>query len=390
MSTMLEQALVDAAALKEAALKNAETAILERYAADVKNTMDSLLEVDEFGMPEEEPEDVLDSQIPPAAADGESACPCPDKEETVTLTFDAEELKATLDALDADELGEPMPQEELPAEITGEPIEDEEIDLALQEELELDEELLFEYPEEDSAPKPPPADWPSEYVYPEECRDVKDPYAYLECLRQHAPGAIGMEETLGMTEDLDLEKLVEEVIVDLAGDELTGWAGRPGSDIEYAKEIRLARLASTEAKEQTEKLKAALGELTESSNVVANENKILKQTLETMKEKLEEVNLSNAKLLYMNRTLNSPSLNERQKNKIVESIQIADSVEEAKVIFETLQSTVGEPASRKPKSLSEAISKPSLSMPKRKSPKSSKDTIVKERFQRLAGISKTD
>ena len=159
MSTMLEQALVDAAALKEAALKNAETAILERYAADVKNTMDSLLEVDEFGMPELPEPDDLSSQMEFAATDGEKACPCPDEGEVQTLVFDAEGLKATLDALDAAELGEPMPQEELPAEITGEPIEDEEIDLALQEELELDEELLFEYPEE-TAPKPPPADWP--------------------------------------------------------------------------------------------------------------------------------------------------------------------------------------------------------------------------------------
>ncbi len=60
------------------------------------------------------------------------------------------------------------------------------------------------------------------------------------------------------------DNLVEEVIVDLAGDELTGWAGRPGSDIEYAKEIRLARLAATEAKEQKEN-SCSLEELTESS-----------------------------------------------------------------------------------------------------------------------------
>ena len=39
MSTMLEQALIDAAALKEAALKNAESAILEKYASEVKTTI---------------------------------------------------------------------------------------------------------------------------------------------------------------------------------------------------------------------------------------------------------------------------------------------------------------------------------------------------------------
>jgi hypothetical protein len=114
-----------------------------------------------------------------------------------------------------------------------------------------------------------------------------------------------------------------------------------------------------------------------------------------MKDKLEEVNLSNAKLLYMNRTLNNASLNERQKNKIVESIQKTDSVEEAKVIFETLQSAVGTSTrDRKPQSLREAIRRPSLSVPRGKTHETQKDTLkdtlVKERFQLLAGISKTD
>ena len=54
------------------------------------------------------------------------------------------------------------------------------------------------------------------------------------------------------------------------------------------------------------------------------------------------VNLTNARLLYTNRVLNSTSLNERQKTRIVESISNADSVEEAKVIYQTLQSAVGD------------------------------------------------
>ena len=37
MSTLLEQAIVDATALKEAALKSAENSILEKYAPEVKS-----------------------------------------------------------------------------------------------------------------------------------------------------------------------------------------------------------------------------------------------------------------------------------------------------------------------------------------------------------------
>ena len=44
MSSLLEQAIVDATALKEAALKNAENIVLERYSVEVKDALDSLLE----------------------------------------------------------------------------------------------------------------------------------------------------------------------------------------------------------------------------------------------------------------------------------------------------------------------------------------------------------
>ena len=39
MSSMLEQAIVDAAELRKAALKNAEQAIIEKYAPEIKNAV---------------------------------------------------------------------------------------------------------------------------------------------------------------------------------------------------------------------------------------------------------------------------------------------------------------------------------------------------------------
>ena len=44
MSDMLEKAIVDAEALKEAALKNAEAAIVEKYSHEIKEAVSSLLE----------------------------------------------------------------------------------------------------------------------------------------------------------------------------------------------------------------------------------------------------------------------------------------------------------------------------------------------------------
>ena len=60
MSTLLEQAIIDATALKEAALKSAENSILEKYAPEVRVAVATLLEqedefLDDLGA-EEEPE----------------------------------------------------------------------------------------------------------------------------------------------------------------------------------------------------------------------------------------------------------------------------------------------------------------------------------------------
>ena len=44
MSTLLEQAIFDAEALKEAAMKNAEASIIEKYSSEVKAAVASLIE----------------------------------------------------------------------------------------------------------------------------------------------------------------------------------------------------------------------------------------------------------------------------------------------------------------------------------------------------------
>ena len=102
---------------------------------------------------------------------------------------------------------------------------------------------------------------------------------------------------------------------------------------------------------------------------------------------MEEVNLSNARLLYTNRVLNSTSLNERQKTKIVEAINKARSVEEAKTLQETLKTTVGSTKKNGPKSLRESVSRKSnLSgiMPRRKQPE--QEFSFAEHMKKLAGI----
>ena len=51
MSNLLNEAIVDAKALREAALKNAETVVIEKYSEEVRDTLNKLLEQeDELGL----------------------------------------------------------------------------------------------------------------------------------------------------------------------------------------------------------------------------------------------------------------------------------------------------------------------------------------------------
>ena len=98
MSSLLEQAIIDATALKEAALKNAEAAVLEKYAPEIKQAVEALLEQEEdpFAMaaagPDAAAPEAVDAGVdaPLAATEGEDMCPCPDEddEETITVNFD--------------------------------------------------------------------------------------------------------------------------------------------------------------------------------------------------------------------------------------------------------------------------------------------------------------
>ena len=369
---ILEQAIVDAKALREAALKNAETAVLEKYAEEVRGAIDLMLEEETETLEEQEimsPEAEATEPVL-AAAEGEDLCGCPDTEEEVEWELSLDDLKAMSDSMPE---GEPMmdPAEEEDEFALQESVLDEAHCGGMHEdaeELEEEIDLVLEEEELEEGAKP-------DFLDLDKDGDKEEP------MKAAAKDAI--DEDIELDEEM-VREIVEELVVDIAPTK-RGWAGTPTSDVRYAEEQELARLQGTEAKEEHEAIKAAMEELSESKKVSETENQKLKKLIYDLKGKLDESILSNAKLLYTNQTLTSASLNERQKNRIVESIQDADSVEEAKVIFETLQSAAG-PSVRKPKSLSEVINRPTLQVSRRRDENPKRESVVKNRFQALAGI----
>ena len=90
MSTLLEQAIVDAEALREAAMKNAEASIVEKYSSEVKAAVESLLSEEfeeELDEEEESDESPVMNEVPYANEDGDSP---------VTVRLDLEALERAL------------------------------------------------------------------------------------------------------------------------------------------------------------------------------------------------------------------------------------------------------------------------------------------------------
>ena len=140
-------------------------------------------------------------------------------------------------------------------------------------------------------------------------------------------------------------------------------------------------------------LQEKLSEAIEVGASLVEENEELTQKLaemaehlDTLKENVEKLSISNAKLLYTNKVLGNGSLNERQKQQIVENISKSTSVLEAKTIYNTLQSTVsGVSSTNKPKeSLSEALIRGNSPFMTRK--KAPAEIPFAERMKKLAGI----
>jgi hypothetical protein len=378
MSTMLEQAIVDAKALKEAAIKNAESALIEKYADSIRDAVDSLLEQEEeiteaeedlgmdlgmdVGM--EEPAPAADSiEAPTAVSGGENLCPCPEDEEEIVIDFD--QLAAAVDAEeeameddtvgsldDLQSLGAPEDEEEIFAEAKE---DEEEYNLDEVESIigDLIDEVLNE--EDDSA-------------------DLD---------------SVGSDK-LKLDDEEEEEETVEEALTVDYDPQPNGTIGGRGitnnAEMEAERDAVLASQRDDERAEEADALKKTIEDLKESVKKMTDDQSKYVKVINHLKESVKKTNLSNAKLVYTNKILNSGSLNERQIEKIAEAISNANTVEEAKVIYETLQSAVESSRNkRNPKSLSEAISKRSPAfMPRHEKPAEANSETT--RWKHLAGI----
>ena len=355
MSSLLEQAIIDATALKEAALKNAEAQVLEKYSTDVKEALRSLLEQEEgftepsateasgagtspVGMGGDQPMGGganVRSQTPSAFRDSQKLCACPEDKEQVTIDLNlsdiedmASEAGVTIGSVQPASLG-PTPGPE---------------PVGLQEEYEVDKDELLDLYEKLTVDA-------QVVTYGDTEQPTKRAVEYAQDV-SHAKKA------------------------QLAAEEEAAEIGEENKKLTKENKLLARKLDSVEGK---------LAKISEIAEALANRVEEYESAVSTLKERLDSLTVSNAKLLYKNKVLNSNSLNERQKDRIVEALSNAQSADEAKTIYQTLQSTVSSDNKvTAPKSLSEAINRTSSIIMQTRQNDAPPPVI--ERMQRLAGI----
>ena len=410
MSNLLKEAMVDAKALREAALKNAESTIINKYSEEVRSTLEQLLEQEEDALggfgdlgggdaaltaeaeePVAEGEDV-DPTIPLAATDGlaeekgENLSNLQEEGEDVPVTINLDALREAIEQLvEGDE---------------NEGLGDEEVIVTDQQLL----NMLAEEEDDDEAPPEKPLEAPlAETGSAQSAAETEEgetltadgggeaaaaETASSEEFEASGEGGIGPvnegEELLEVTEEM-IADLVEKLTVDTDAT-LAGWAGRSSESMRWEMMKAFAKRRSTDIADELADLKKAQEELVFENKQLKSQSDKYKKAVSQLQETLSEVNLSNAHLLYTNRVLRNTSLNERQKTQLVEAISKAGSALEAKAIYGALQSTTSASTKTTPRSLNEAISSPSnLIRAARKTEPKRSDSVM-DRMQKLAGI----
>ena len=180
----------------------------------------------------------------------------------------------------------------------------------------------------------------------------------------------------------------------------------PAPQEEMDEEINLESLLEEKDEEKEEEEEEEEEETDESKKPEwLKENISLKKELEEyrttvvyLRDRINEVNLLNAKLLYTNKLFKQANMTNEQKLKIIESFDLTKSVREAKLVYATLAESINsgvkktdtkKPVSSTVKTITEGLaSKPVASTKPTKPVVLTEGAIMANRFKKLAGITR--
>ncbi len=385
MSNLYQDAILDAKALRASAMANAKAALEEAFEPKIQEMLrlklseelDEVEELEEVDELEEKKDEVSETELEEKKDGVEEVKHDEVKEEysedgNMEENYDIneaelEEILAQLEELTATEADQPEMEEKKEAEMEEAEQLAENIDEELQEAEEEEEEKEEEEAEE---------------VVDDETKVID---ITLGDLKQVLQSVMAGQADMGMPSDeadsdseAEAEVTLEEILAELEAEGMEDADHRdPGFSSGEQKptypELE-EKKAEKEKEEDDDKKKKMEEELEEA-----------KTTIEKMRQDLQEVNLLNAKYLYMNKLFKSKSLSESQKIKVINALDRATNVNEVKNTYETLKESFNE--------TKKAQLKESIGFASQAAGVAPKATIVDadpfiNRWQTLAGIKK--
>ena len=333
MDDLLKNAIADAKQVRDTALANAKLALTEEFSPKLQQILAAKIqkEVDEL---EEQPEDEEDEEDVDDELEDEPGDEIPDDVGADVSDEIPDDVGADVSDEIPDDIGVDVgdePGEEIPDELDDEEDEEEdELDLeAILRELDADEVEDVDEPVDD------------------EVEDEVD-----ETIKSDDESVTEEEKE----DEFDLEEILREF--ELEEDEEDADSGVDALRAENA------RLQDNLSKHR--------------------------RVIEFMRNKLNEVNLLNAKLLFTNKLFKAADLTESQKLKVLESLDRALNVREAKLVYSTLAESFGvRSTSTKDKSKKKITESRASKLTKSTKPVTKVITEgfeQRQRFQKLANI----
>ena len=360
-SKLLKEAIADAKAVRETALANAKIALEEAFTPKLQSMLSKKLQEELEGDESEEEVELTQENDVSSEIGGGDGTKMP-----ATKAFSSAAESDELAAADVDKISAEVGSEDENAEkVAGiTESEEEEYDVTgatpetgMNEEEEMDDvdSEIDEIIKELEAAADDEESYATTEGEEEEAAPVAEP--------TEAPAA---EEPVAEEDEIDLDEILREM----------GYGDEPAEEAPVA----------TEEEHSEEELDALKAELKSVQSELGEAISVIK----SLKGTINEVNLLNAKLLYVNKLFRSFNLTNEQKSKVVETLDRTKNVREVKLVFSTIAESFkfGTGATKKvtAKLTESYASKPAAST----APKQiiSEDNSAANRFKKLAGIIK--
>ena len=346
MSDLLKEAIADAKAVRETALANAKMALEEAFTPHLKSMLSAKLSEEDL----EEDEDVFEGEHEDEEDEDDEEKS--ERKHAMGREDDDEEVEEGEHAEEDEEVDESEIVEidgvkyaPIVSEEGDEPDDDDEDEVGEGEELDL--EAVIRELEEELEEAGDPGD-EEESVNEEEITEGDEEEEKVD------------EEVVNEDEDEDLEE------------QSTSSGIGKGSGVKQASASDEEDPGKGKTHEQVEKLQGELNEY--------------KEAVTFLRDKLHEVNILNAKLLYTNKLFKEFVLSNDQKLKIVETFDRAQTTREIKLVYSTLAESYKDNGGERKEVVKESYASKKSGGTAPKTKIITEESQVTDRFRKLAGL----